>query len=162
MSVRGAFTLRTAEDLLAKLENDLSLLKRDRANPYLAFNFFVTAEHMLDWIYPGYANKKKREAERDSEVLLQICSHLATGAKHFVAEAAHHNSVASSGTRGRWNPFGGPFSSPLLTPGGIPVLRVQLDGDAITTYGNSIEVLRLAELIYDYWKKHHAISNKSP
>lgn len=162
MSVRGVFTLQTAEDLLAKLENDLNLLKKDRSNPYLAFNFFVTAEHILDWVYPGYANKKKREAERDSEVLLQICSHLATGAKHFVAEATHHKSVANAGTRIRWNPFSGPLSSPLLTPGGVPILRVQLDGDAIKAYGNSIEVLKLAVLVYEYWKKHHAISYKSP
>ena len=27
------------------------LLKADRTNTYLAFNFFVTAEHMKDWLY---------------------------------------------------------------------------------------------------------------
>ena len=59
-TMKGAFTLQTPHDLLEKLESDYDALMQDRNNPYLAYNFFVTAEHMLDWVYPGYANKNKR------------------------------------------------------------------------------------------------------
>jgi hypothetical protein len=48
---------------------------------------------MLDWIYPGATGKSRRSAERNSEVLLQVVSHLATGAKHMVPEDPRHRSV---------------------------------------------------------------------
>ena len=66
--MKGVFNLRTPIDLLDKLKYDYAVFEKDKNNPYLAFNFFVTAEHMLDWIYPGYSNKGKRTALRDSEV----------------------------------------------------------------------------------------------
>ena len=156
----GAFTLNDSLDLLEKLESDYQLLSRERGNAYLAFNFFVTAEHMLDWIYPGYANKSKRRSERESEIVLQVCSHLANGAKHFIAEARHHNTVSDSNKKRRWNPLGGPFVSPLLSYGGIPTLYITLEGDAEAVLGRSITALKLAELVLNYWKQHDEIKNK--
>jgi len=157
--MKGAFTLQTPHDLCAKLESDYEALMQDRNNPYLAYNFFVTAEHMLDWVYPGYANKNKRQSERDSEVLLQVCSHLATGAKHFVAEAKHHNSVSNSVRKRQSNPLAGPLGGPLVLRGGISGLCINLDGDAKEVFGSSVHVLRLAKLVLDYWKGHKVFAN---
>lgn len=156
--MNGAFTLKTPTDLLGKLEVDYSALQRNRGDPYLAYNFFVTAEHMLDWVYPGNANRGKRTAERNSEILLQVCSHLAAGAKHFTVEAKHHNSVSAPGKRRRWNPLAGPLSSPQLTPGGIPVLTIKLEGEAEESIGPSVEVLRLAQMVIEYWRNHKELN----
>jgi len=128
--MEGVFTLTTARDLLAKLQHDYQLLSASPNDPYIAFNFFVTAEHLLDWIYPGNANKDARTNARQQELLLQICSHIASGAKHFEVEAKHHKSVAETVLR-RGNPFQSPLlHSPLLHGGGIPGLCVNLQGDA--------------------------------
>ena len=48
----GVFDLRNPDDLLKKLEWDYKALMGDQGNSYLAFNFFVTAWHMLEWVYP--------------------------------------------------------------------------------------------------------------
>ena len=61
--------------------------------PNVAVDFFVTAEHMADWVLPGQANRQARETLRASSVLLQVPSHVANGAKHFIAEARPHQSV---------------------------------------------------------------------
>jgi hypothetical protein len=55
MAFKGLFELRTATDLLAKLERDLIRLQSNRLDGDAAFDFFVTAYHMLDWLYPGNA-----------------------------------------------------------------------------------------------------------
>src|SRR5215210_3209748 len=87
---KGLFELQTPQDLLQKLQHDYQRLKDDPLNPYPAFDFFVTAEHMLEWVHPGYANKQPRTNLRKSNVLLQVCSHIANGSKHFEVEAPHH------------------------------------------------------------------------
>jgi hypothetical protein len=92
--MKGFFELQTPADLLRKLRADLEDMKRQPRNSYLAFNFFVTAEHMKDWLFPGYENTSKRKALHDSSHVLQICSHVANGAKHFVAQARTQVCVA--------------------------------------------------------------------
>ena len=85
---------------------------------------------------------------RLNEVLLQITSHLANGAKHLVAEASHHESVLR--TRRQYGLFGRFFGHPLdrlVAPG----LLVVLDGAAEAAYGPSISASVLARLVLDYW-----------
>jgi len=101
-NMRGFFLLRTTNDLLQKLEWDFKKLKQHPIDVDLAFNFFVTAEHILDWKYPGRANKSNRKKLHNAEVLLQVTSHLASGAKHFNVEAKHHTSVKDTGGVAYW------------------------------------------------------------
>ena len=68
--MKGIFELRTPQDLLQKLRFDREQLKKDPTNTYLAFNFFVTAEHIKDWLHPGKANKANRVQLENSENLL--------------------------------------------------------------------------------------------
>src|SRR5713226_6055099 len=93
MPTKGLFQLQTPRDLLAKLGHDYQRMKQAPDDPYTAFDFFVTAEHMLDWLHPGAAGKAGRTAERNSQIFLQVVSHLATGAKHMVPEDPRHTSV---------------------------------------------------------------------
>jgi hypothetical protein len=90
------FDLKDAHDLRAKMRRDLQRLRAAPLDPDCAFNFFVTAEHMLDWIYPKKAGKADREAAKQSEILLRICSHLANGLKHFEVESKQHDSVSAT------------------------------------------------------------------
>ena len=71
----GFLHLTSSQALFDKLKHDFELLKEDSNDAYKAFNFFVTAEHLPDWI--------KNTRIKDNNPFLRISSHLATGAKHF-------------------------------------------------------------------------------
>jgi hypothetical protein len=69
----GALHLKTPRDLFANLGHDLEQLKQRPDDPYAAFNFFVTAEHILDWLHPaGRSIEPIRRAARDAELLLAV------------------------------------------------------------------------------------------
>jgi hypothetical protein len=145
--MRGFFTLNTAGDLRGKLRRELAKLKAEPLSVDAAFNFFVTAEHMLDWACPG-----KIKATRDSEPFLQVCSHLANGAKHFEFDDPRHRSVGSTDEGGSWEPAG--WSPPHWAPPGWEPqgrLLVNLKGEAAARFGPSIGAIELAEKVMDYW-----------
>jgi hypothetical protein len=50
---KGFASMVCAADLLVKMQYDLSRMEQEPADPYPAFDFFVTAEHLLDWLWPG-------------------------------------------------------------------------------------------------------------
>jgi hypothetical protein len=151
--MRGFFLLRTANDLLQKLERDFKKLKQHPLDVDLAFNFFVTAEHILDWKYPGRANKSNRETLRNAEVLLQVTSHLASGAKHFDVEAKHHTSVKDTGRVGYWPE--GYWPRGYWPEGYWPEsLIVHLDGTAASLLSSQISVLDLASSVLQFWQSH--------
>ena len=146
----GIFQLRTASDLREKLRRDLAKLKAEPLDADAAFNFFVTAEHMLDWVYSGKARTDERTKARQGSVLLRVCSHLANGAKHFEVEGKHHDSVSSTQTVEHTMSvvnivsITGPFVS-------WPRLLLTLKGTAATELGNVIGAIELAERVMDYW-----------
>lgn len=149
----NTFDLNTAHDLRAKMRRDL---ERMRANPMdsdAAFNFFVTAEHMPDWIYPKREKKQERETLKNSEIILRICSHLANGAKHFEVEAKHHDTVQSSGRRRGWHGSwaGGPWFGPWF---GGSCLVIHLKGDAEQALGPAISAIDLATKIMEFWENY--------
>lgn len=78
--------LANANDLLRKLERNFEKFKKSPADVYEAFDFFVTAEHLPDWIDSGKNVRKENE-------LLRIVSHIANGAKHFKVKDNRHDSV---------------------------------------------------------------------
>ena len=158
--MKGIFSLRTPTDLLQKLEHDLNLIQERPDDSYVAYNFFVTAEHMLDWQYPGYANKTLREKLRNNKIILQICSHLANGAKHFAVQAKHHKSVSDTAKKAVYG--GGALPKGSFPIGAIPKygmpgkwsdeLFVELSGEASVTFGKAIGVVALAERILEFWR----------
>ena len=146
-SFKGFAELRVPRDLVKKLEYDLERVRKSPQDQYAAFDFFVTAEHIVDWIHPN--DKKAREAIRSSSSLLRITSHLANGVKHFEAKAAHHQSVAVV-EKSRCLEAGcveeGCFEDPLI---------VHLTTDEQRSFGqSSIEVAALAQQAYEYWKSN--------
>ena len=91
----GFADLRNPCDLLRKLQHDQERMVADPADSYAAFDFFVTAEHMLDWLHPDPGGEAARKAARRGDILLQLTSHIASGAKHFDARDRRHTSVSS-------------------------------------------------------------------
>jgi hypothetical protein len=139
--------------MLRKLRFDLEQLKKHPTNGYFAFNFFVTAEHMKDWLYPGYPNNSKREQLEKSSTLLQVCSHVANGAKHFMVEAKHHKSVTDTRRTGGYFPRG--YFPSNYSPSGYFAsgsLTVELQGDAQKELGARITAVELAERVLGFWE----------
>jgi hypothetical protein len=145
----GLASLERPEHLLAKLRHDYERVRRAPSDTYAAFDFFVTAEHMIDWILPGQANKAAREELRASDILLQVVSHIAGGAKHFIAEAKHHQSVQHADSAP--SAFqADAFQSDAFQTGG---LFLTLEGAAATALGVHIGVPELAARVLRFWEK---------
>lgn len=159
-SFHGFFELQTSQDLLEKLRRDFHKLREAPLDSDAAFNFFVTAEHMLDWIYPKRSGKKQRETERRSSILLKVISHLANGAKHFEVEASHHESVRETQRSGLRMFMPRMFRTRLLSHLSRSFLVVTLDGQAAREYGPKIRLQDLAEKVIAYWESHPLIYGK--
>jgi hypothetical protein len=146
-SFKGFAELRVPRDLVKKLEYDLERVLQSPQDQYAAFDFFVTAEHIVDWIHPD--DRKAREAARSSSSLLRITSHLANGVKHFEAKMAHHQSVADV-EKSRYVEAGyveeGYFEDALI---------IHLSAAEQSSFGqSSIEAAVLAKQVYEYWQSN--------
>jgi len=148
----GFAELRKPIDLVRKLEFDLNRINKSPQDQYAAFDFFVTAEHILDWLYPD--SKKDRETHRSSETLLRITSHIANGAKHFDAKAGHHKSVIGI-EKNRYVELGyveeGYFLEPLL-------LHLTNDEANNLKTDTHVEASWLAKMVLEYWKNSDKIA----
>jgi len=146
--MKGLFHLQTAKDMLAKLQHDFERLRADPVDAYAAFDFFVTARHLPEWLHPG--NPAKQKALFGNNVLLQVCRHIADGSKHFQATASHHTSVKDTSLEGSaFQP--GAFQSDAFQG---RQLIVHLDGPSATQFGATIEVAELAEQVLRFWQAH--------
>lgn len=153
--MEGFGTLMSAKDLCGKLEHDFRLIEADPGSTYAAYNFFVTAEHMLDWLYPGdqgTSGAASRTAERESGLLLRVVSNIANGAKHFKPNPKRHDSVThidhSDSPYGSGAYGAGPYGGGLI---------ISLDGPAAANYGTTISALELARYVLDHWRAHSAL-----
>jgi len=157
----GFFKLRTPADLLEKLKYDCSRIERDSRDVYAAFDFFVTAEHLLDWKYPdvgGDANTRARTDLRKNESLLRVTSHLANGAKHFKTTASRHTSVDDAYMHKA------DFDPADFDPADFDTtdrLVVDLAGDDAMVLGPEISVLDLARRVLDYWEDNLGASEQA-
>lgn len=144
MSFTGFFELKTPVDLFRKLEHDFQRIEKEPLDTFAAFDFFVTAEHMLDWVYPD--DSASRKAVRQGNPVLEVCSHLANGSKHFQVRDSRHRSVEE--TRHHRGAFSNAFSSGF----DISRLEVHLQGSAAAALGNVIAVEDLARQVLDLWR----------
>jgi len=144
---KGFAELQVPRDLVNKLEYDLERVLKSPQDQYAAFDFFVTAEHIVDWIHPN--DKKARDKIRSNSSLLKITSHIANGVKHFEATAPHHQSVKTvEKTRyvGPGYVEEGYLEDPLI---------VHLTEKEQSSFGqSSIKVTVLAKKVYEYWKSN--------
>ena len=111
----------------------------------------VTGYHMLDWLYPN--DKKRQEQEEKASILLQVCSHIANGIKHFRATAKKHQSIADVRAQG------GAFQRNAFQVDAFQVeaLVIQLDGQAAGQFGAEVECVTLATQVLQYWENHPGV-----
>ncbi len=141
---KGFAELRTPYDLLLKLQHDMTRMSNDSSDEYAAFDFFVTAEHLVDWLHPN--SRVDREALRDSDPLLKITSHLANGAKHFAATSLHHKSVASVERDGYADDY---FADDYVEE---PIVITLSQQEAIALGCSQIDAITLAYRVLAYWQ----------
>lgn len=155
----GFGRLRNPAHLLDKLRDDFRRINDDPTNEYAAVDFFVTAESLIDWVLPGRANKKAREQMRVSNVLLEVTSHIASGAKHYLAEWQHHksvNDVQRPTGAFSWRTFSGAEFQ-------TSELRVILDGRAAVQLGARVVRIRpLAAMVLAHWESRLSASAPQP
>jgi len=150
--MKGFGQLDKPGHLLGKLRHDFDRVTSDPTDTYAAFDFFVTAEHMVDWVLPGFAQKHAQAALRASNAVLQVVSHIANGSKHFIAEARHHQHVQHVDA-----------PPPAFQPDAFQgadfqtgALYVTLEGEAAQALGPQLLVTDLAARVLRYWEEYVA------
>jgi hypothetical protein len=165
------FTLKTPEDLLRKLERDYDRWETDPLNIDLGWNFFMTAEHLPDWVYyqDMPTSGKPRPDLLDGQTpyefkmdrtcpLIRICSHLANEAKHFHLGNTKLTSVGDT-MRDNTGYFAeGFFAKNYFARGHFrePALLVRLDHKEQTALGLSeavMDALWLAARVLEFWRR---------
>jgi hypothetical protein len=139
-------TLQTADDLLRKMSADFDRMRGSPGDPYPAFDFFVAAEHIVDWRWPDEPVKRKKVRRRDPG---RTVSHLASGAKHFEATETRHSSVLDvavepdfgTAVLGRAR-----LGEAILGTVGRPALIITMAD------GRRVDALALAALVLAYWR----------
>ncbi len=143
---KGFGPLKGPKDLLEKLRYDFERMRGSPDDEYAAFDFFVSAYHMLDWLHP--CEDAGRAAEERGSPLLQVCSHLANGAKHFQATLPKHTSIDD--VRAEPRAFQrNAFQSDAFQVGG---LVIQLDGQAANVFGSRVWAVELARQVLAHWE----------
>lgn len=137
---RGFFQLQDPHDLLAKMLHDLARLKANPCDSYAAFDFFVTANHMVHWCWPN-ARVQQRELRR-TESIPRICEHLADGAKHFLLNRPH-SGVADI------QHVDAPREPTANLPDGLYVSLI--DEDSKEFGSATISAVELAHKVFVYW-----------
>ena len=142
--MEGFFELQTAEDLLHKLERDYARLQQDPDDVDAAYNFFVTAENLPEWV----KDKAFKHKIQQQETLLTICHELATGAKHFTS-GKQRPAVAAAARYGY-------AEEGYVQPGYVRAqLIVHLNPDQAGQLGHeAIDVRDLARQVLAFWQQY--------
>jgi hypothetical protein len=140
----GVFSLRTPRDLREKLEADFqrfaSAAPASRKAQYAAFDFFVCAEHLADWLaHSTGALSKSLRTYPDGPLV----SHIANGAKHFSVKDTRHTTVSDTAVQvGGFQP--GAFQSNSFAT--AQQLVIELENGTIES------VMTVATHVLDHWR----------
>ena len=153
--------LQTPKDLQLKLRHDLGRMEQSGSNLYVAFDFFVTADSMVDWVCPDEADnagnrRRDRGAERkkirEDNALLRIAAHIANGAKHFTV--TRHNSIDGIEKTHYVEPGyvdEGYFEDSIL-------LHLTKDEQAKSGLGSTVKALDLARDVVSHWASDPSVA----
>lgn len=141
--LNGFFSLRTARDLREKLEVDFSRLFR--ADPssieaqYAAFDFFVCAEHIPDWLAETTGGSKGNHRSYPEGSLV---SHIASGAKHFQVRDVRHTTVKDTMA------IAGAFQDDAFDHSAFQVAKLIIELES----GEIADVLEVATRVISHWR----------
>jgi hypothetical protein len=142
--LNGFFLLRTPKDLREKLEADFNRLRG--ADPtslhaqYAAFDFFVTAEHLPDWLSRSTGGSLTSHRAYPEGALV---SHVANGAKHFRVDIDRHTTVSDTRSTA------GAFQANTFQSSAFQVARLVIDLED----GTTVDVLEVSTKVVDHWRK---------
>ena len=155
----GYKKLRTAKDLLGKMDREFLRMRRDKKwQSHHAFNFAVTAWHITDWVYKdarqrhssnkspfGCRNLKSfQQFVRSDCPALDICYDLAIGSKHMEVSRPTRKVAKTDVSAVASAPLGG-FILGSDRLGGV-ALKVRL-ADGTSSY--ALDVFALIAIMYD-------------
>jgi hypothetical protein len=144
--------MRSAADLRDKLRRDYARLAAHPGDADLAFNFFATADHLPDWLYPG---DTARRAEARSAPIPALCAELANGVTHFrVADRRHRGAGKAARSPGYFSNYMGAYFGWYFGRG---QLVVDLTGVLADQLGAQLAAADLAREVLTYWDKHPAL-----
>jgi hypothetical protein len=146
----GLFDLVTADDLCAKLDHDYRRVKADSADVFAAFDFIMTAWHLLEWRYPGNDGKKQRDALCQQHPILALCEHLCVGGKHYEPINPKLQSVQGSFRKSAWKR--GVWAPGVWAKIWEDGLVIELSGAAKSAFGERITMERFADLVIEFWR----------
>ena len=138
----GFFELRTAKQLFEKLESDFERLKAlppiSKEAQYAALDFFVTAEHLPEWVARGTgANLLALRGYADGPLV----SHIANGAKHFRVDPNRHSAARDT------QAHSGAFDPDVFANGTFDLDRLVVEHED----GQSEDLLDLVGRILHHW-----------
>jgi hypothetical protein len=159
----GLFDLISADDLCAKLDHDCRRVKANSADVFAAFDFTMTAWHLLEWRHQGSSNRAARDALCAQYPVLGLCEHLCVSGKHYAPTNPKHQSVlgtfrSSAWARGFW--ASGFWGKNVWKDG----LVIELSGAARSALGDRLTMEQFADLVMAFWRgpggcpaeQHHA------
>jgi hypothetical protein len=141
----GFFDIRDPQALLKKLQYDYKRICADPLNAFPVWDFFVTANHLVDWIWPS-AGSTQHRAERAAETIPRICEHLANGAKHYIINREH---VAVAQIERTGEVFAGYRSERVANGDALVISLDALEAAELGT--SSITAQDLARQVLIYW-----------
>lgn len=156
----GLFDLVSAEDLRAKLDHDYRRVKDSPSDVFAAFDFIVTAWHLLEWTYPYKEGKVQRDALYLGHPILGLCEHLCVSGKHYAPtnpklQAVQASFRNSAWARGVWAP--GAWAQGVW----LDELVIQLSGIAKSEYGETLTMGQFADLVLEFWRGPGGLPNDS-
>lgn len=146
------YGLKTASDLLSKLDRDAKLL-REGVTSDRFFNFVVTAYSLVDWVKndPAIPQPAKSDLKRfRSTKVIEICRDLANASKHFSLDPQRNSNPTVSDTKSDQG-----FGIGRFGVGGYGVGEEKIS--VFLGANNSIDGLDLVEETLRDW--HHFFSN---
>lgn len=154
----GIFDLLSAEDLCAKLEHDFKRVRESPSDVYAAFDFVITAWHLLEWRYPG--DEAQQKEVRQQYPIVELCEHLAVRSKHYQPTQKRHRTARASRRDSVWKR--GVWAPGAWAPGfWKDELMIELAGAAQVEFGDEMPFSRFAKLVMDFWRTVGGCSGKS-
>ncbi len=143
----GFCAMKSATDLREKLRRDYSRLGTDPGDADVAFNFFLTADRMVDWRFPDDAGAR---AATRSLPLVALTSELARGVKVL---RVHERRGRSGDATRRGGYFANYLGAYFGWHFGRGRLTVDLTGETAAAFGDQISALDLARQVLAYWDR---------
>ena len=136
------FDLISPSQLFEKLKADLVTLEETHESQ-AAFNFFVTAEHLPDWLRLRHLVKQN--------AALRVVSDIASGAKHFLIDSDRHKSVRAA-EKDEY------FAEDYVENGYVaPELVIHLEDferESLQLPLPQISAVELGKMVVDFWQSH--------